>query len=321
MSKKSVLIVSTGGTVRSRYDPVCRRVIPDKGRFDLLDQLHVEGFELQFHEFMNVPSAHLNPQAALLLSELLEQSAAAYDGIVVLQGTDTLEEFAYLVHLITRTDKPIVFTGAMKGRGDSYDDGVSNIRAAIMTAAAEESADRGMLVVFNEKIFLPQEVYKADTTNVDAFQSPVGPVGEVTNGRVRYFRPPNRPELFEKSIETNVEMFKTVLGGSSRYLNLAIEQGVRGIVLEAFGAGNIPPDWADAAAYAISRSIPVVVASRSVSGSVSPLYEYHGGGKSLHEIGAIFARCLSAPKARIKLMVMLGQRHRFNSEELIAQFS
>jgi L-asparaginase len=321
MPNKSVLIVSMGGTVRSRYDPVQRRVVPDQGKFDLLDQLQIEGIELHYHEFMNVPSSHLDPQAALSLSEWLEKSAASFNGIVVLQGTDTLEEFAYLVHLITRVDKPIVFTGAMKGRGDSYEDGLGNIRAAVLTAVAEDSVGRGMLVVFNEKIFLPQEVYKADTTNVDAFQSPVGPVGIITHDRVCYFRPPQRQDCFEKSIESNVEMFKTVLGGSARYLRQAIEQGARGIVLEAFGAGNIPPDWAEAVALATSRSIPVVIASRSVTGSAMPLYDYPGGGKSLHEIGAIFSRRLSAPKARIKLMVVLGQRSRLNSEDLMAQFS
>lgn len=320
MSKRTVLIITTGGTIQSRYNPGLKRVTPGVSVFDLLECLDIEGFEIHVREFMNVPGPHLSPEAALPLSELLELSAASYDGIVVLQGTDTLEEFAYLVSLITRVTKPVVFTGAMKGLGDYYSDAPGNIHCAVSVAGSEQSQGRGLLVVFNEKIYLPREVCKSDTSNMDSFRSALGPVGEVAYGQVYYFRPAGEQAFYEKKIETGVDLFKAVIGGSSRYLDQAIESGVRGIVLEAFGAGNIPPAWAVAVERAIARKIPVVISSRSATGSVSPVYDYLGGGKNLKEMGAIFTRQLSAAKARIKLMVLLGQQPQYTFEELKTKF-
>ena len=165
------------------------------------------------------------------------------------------------------------------------------------------------MVCLNDEIHAAREVTKTYTSNVATFDSPGhGPLGIVDEDSVIFFRRPLLRSTFETNgIEERVALIKTFSGDDGRLLKQLPELGYRGLVLEAFGRGNVPPDVYKAVTYLIKeKSMPVIITSRCFKGRVLGVYGYEGGGKSLADAGAIFAQELSSQKARIKLMVLMG---------------
>jgi L-asparaginase len=107
-------------------------------------------------------------------------------------------------------------------------------------------------------------------------------------------------------LEARVDLVTACVGADARLLRHALRDGARGLVLEALGRGNVPPAMLPAVREATASGVPVVVSSRCGHGRTGPTYGYEGGGLTLKEAGAIFSGDLAAPKARIKLMVLLG---------------
>jgi L-asparaginase len=320
---KKILVMTTGGTILSVYDPERKSITPGLNGHDLVEPIvrNLPGVKLDVQDFVQKPGPHLTPQIALDIAEQLERMKNQYDGIVVIQGTDTVEEFAYMVSLITSSEKPIVFTGAMKSSNEYYADGLGNITASIQVACSPESWGRGVMVVFNENIFSPQDIVKMHTSSIDSFQAPdTGPVGRVVHGGVCFYHEKKQPIILKKTIEPNVELLKVSIGSHPFLLDACIDEGIRGIVIEGLGAGNVPPEWVQSIENAINKKISVIVTSRCLQGSVNPMYDYVGGGISLERLGVIFAGHLSGPKAKIKLMLLLGQSPTLTAEELAAAF-
>jgi L-asparaginase len=322
--KKKVLILATGGTILSVYDSQLNRIVPGLKAEQLVSHISktFSKVELHIEEFDQKPGPHLTPNIAMEMARKLEQLQEHYDGIVVIQGTDTIEEFPYLVSLITSTQKTVVFTGSMKSQNEYYSDSLGNLVSAIQVACSEKSWGRGVLVVFNDNIFVPKDVIKLHTRNIDSFQAPgTGSIGFIVDGEVRFYYEKARQVPLHKGLEQDVELLKVALGSNPALLDRCIEEGTKGVVIEGFGAGNVPPQWEQSIQKAITKGIPVVLTSRCPQGSTSPLYDYMGGGKSLERLGVIFARYLSGPKARIKLMVLLGQCPQLDMEEIRNTFN
>jgi L-asparaginase len=108
------------------------------------------------------------------------------------------------------------------------------------------------------------------------------------------------------SIEPNVALIAAYTGMTGDSIDHLLERGVRGVVVEAFGAGNVPPALVPAIEKAVSDGVPVVIASRCLEGGVWPIYGYPGGAVDLEEKGAVLAGRLSGPKARLLLMAALS---------------
>lgn len=108
------------------------------------------------------------------------------------------------------------------------------------------------------------------------------------------------------SIENSVEIVKAYSGVSSQILNLLVDHGVKGIVIEALGRGNVPPTMVPGIENAIKHNIPILITSRCPKGRVLDSYGYEGGGHHLKALGAIFTQNLNSQKARIRLMLALG---------------
>ena len=109
-----------------------------------------------------------------------------------------------------------------------------------------------------------------------------------------------------KSVEKDVAIIKCSAGSDSRFIDFSIEQGYKGIIIEALGRGNVPPAMVEGIKRAIDKNIPVIVVSRCFEGRVFESYGYEGGGKELKEMGCIFGDVLASQKARIKLIVALN---------------
>lgn len=320
---KKVVVITTGGTIAMKRSPMVGGAVPMLKGEDFMAQLPHADIQLGFEEFSNLPSSHLMPVQALDLSQRVDSVLMMPDvnGVVVTHGTDTLEESAYLLDLTINSPKPIVFTGAMRTATTVGYDGMLNLAAAIRVAASNEARGLGVLVVFNESIFSAAEVQKVHSQSAMAFDAPgSGPLGRVDGERVWLrHRPTQRLFIPCSRLEEMVDLIKIGQGADDRQLRHAIEDGVAGIVIEAFGSGRVPPWWLPAIREAISQRTVVTIATRCGAGSLSDEYGYVGAYHDLQRLGVLFAHNLSGVKARIKLMVALGAARK--PEELRGWFS
>lgn len=313
MNKKTILIIFTGGTISMAKHKETSKAIISDNHSELLQNIasELKNIELLSHQFSLKPSPSITPNDMLELAKLTKSylNDPKIDGIVITHGTDTLEESAYFLDLYLETSKPVVFTGSMRNYSELGFDGLSNLVSSILVAAHPESKQMGVLVVMNDEINAAAEVTKTHTLSLDTFKSfEFGPIGIVEQDNVLYYRQTHYPHLHiaPDTIQNHVEIIKVYSGASSVLLNLLIDHGLKGLVLEALGRGNVPPQMLDGIKRAISLNIPVLITSRCPKGRVLDSYGYEGGGHHLKQLGVIFTENLSSHKARIRLMLALG---------------
>lgn len=306
---KKILILHTGGTISMSEDatgkikpnaqnPLAERPLDSQGQIQLVTE-----------EIFNLPSPHITPAHMLRLSQRLRQAAAeGFDGAVVTHGTDTLEETALFLDLTLTSTMPVVVTGAMRSSNEIGSDGLYNFRTAIMVASANASVGKGVVVVMNDEIHSARYVTKTHTTNVATFRTPTfGPIGIVSEGHVNYMQTINpQPHLPIEKVITEVYLIKAYAGMTGTLFQALNQPTTRGIVIEALGAGNLPPQTLAALQALVHQNIPLVLVSRCFNGIAEPVYDYQGGGVNLAQMGIIFCRGLNGPKARIKLLVGLS---------------
>ena len=318
-----IIVITTGGTIATRRGPNLAGAIPALKGEDVLAMLPRGGADLTFEEFSNLPSSHLTPVNALDLSRRVAAALERpeVDGVVITHGTDTLEETAYLLDLTLRTSKPVVITGAMRAATSLGYDGLANLAAAVRVASTPSASDLGVVLVFDEEIHAAAEAQKLHAQSRAAFTSPgTGPLGRVEGERVWIARQPvGRQQIACQRLEELVDLIRLTQGADVRMLRHSLEDGVAGVVIEAFGGGRVPPWWLPHLSEAIQRRTAVVIASRCGVGGLGDEYGYVGAYHDLRRLGVLFAHNLSGPKARIKLMVALGAARGLN--ELRAFFA
>lgn len=315
---KKIIVITTGGTIAMKYDEEVKGLVPAVSGDDLIKAVPaLKGLaQIEVKEFANVPSGYMTPQMMFDLAKKIDAYAKdeAVTGFVVTHGTDTLEETAYMIDMAASTQKPICVTGAMRGASETSPDGPGNILAAVQTAVAEDAYGQGVLVVLNDEIHTAAEVTKTHSTSVKTFDSPFwGPIGRVYFDRVVIKRHPlNLKKIKSDRIVDDVHLLKAVAGMDAYLLDCLIQKKVKGIVVEAFGCGNVSPLIKRGIEEARAQGIPVVLATRVHGGSVVPAYSYEGSANSMKGAGLILANELSGPKARLKLMVLLGMTNDIN---------
>lgn len=243
----------------------------------------------------------------------LEWARGAVDdgavGVVVTHGTDTLEETAFLLDLWWDRPAPLVVTGAMRSPEESGADGPANLLAAVLTAIAEASRDRGVLVVMNDEVFAASAVTKTRSFGVDAFTSPVGVLGRVCELQVEYALDLARPRPEPLPVPTGaawVPIVPTPLGEDERTLDAVMGAGPDGIVLEGVGAGHVPESTVPAVVRAVER-VPVVMASRTRRGRTGrTTYGYPGAEIDLIQRGVLMSGHLNATQSRLLLWALLA---------------
>lgn len=313
--RQGVAVFFTGGTIGMEPNPrgdgepgsAFERLLTTVGP----DQ---HGVELMPIRWSDLPSPHMTPER---MFELAQDVAGALRkpniaGAVVLHGTDVLVEAAFMADLVVDVDKPVVYTGAMRYFGELGYDGIRNLISGVQACLTPLPAGMGVVVLMTDRFFAAREVVKIHSVNTDSFTSPEsGPVACVAGERVVVSRlGATRQRLLPeppKRIETNVELVSCYVGMTERVLEDVLAREPQGIVLEGFGAGNVPPEIVPSLEKAVARGIPVVLATRCVEGGVWPIYAYRGGGASLRRMGVILAGRLAGPVARILLMAALGQ--------------
>jgi L-asparaginase len=310
---QNVYVVGTGGTISSRYDPEKGGHVstaPIEAIAELIDQ-NRQLPPIKFENFSTEPSYEMRlgfiEGLIRRLNDLVESDDLS--GIVVTQGTDTLEETSFLADLLIESDKPIIFTGAQLAHDHPQTDGPRNLLDAVRAAASPRARGMGVMVAFNGQLHAARDVQKLHTSALETFQSPeTGPLGFVDDDEIIFYRRPLlRRRLHPVRLDKRVELIRSTLGMDGRIIELLLQSGIDGLVVEAFGRGNTTAEVGNVISKAASSGIPVVISSRCIAGRVRPIYRgTGGGGADLAASGAIFAGNLRGPKARLLLIAALA---------------
>ncbi|MFI0372441.1 asparaginase [Actinomadura sp. 1N219] len=270
--------------------------------------------EIGFDAVRPVPGAELRlgdvTAVAARAGELLEGGRDGADGVVVTQGTDTLEETAFALDLLCGSDRPVVVTGAMRNPDMPGADGAANLLAAVRVAASGAAAGAGTVVVMNDEIHAARFVRKGHTSRPSAFGGAgIGPIGWVAEDRVRIpLRPARRVRVAPPpgAEPPPVALVTAALGDDGRVLSRLPGLGYAGAVVAAFGAGHLPHRMADEAAR-LAESLPVVLASRTGAGEgFRDTYAFPGSESDLLGRGLICGGALDPYKARVLLSLALA---------------
>lgn len=314
---KRVALVSTGGTIASRRSQSENDgVRVALSAVDLLaDAQGALGVDIEpVLDVARVNSWNVDPElmwdVGRLAAKLLERSDI--NGVVVTHGTDTIEETAFLVDLLNDTDKPVVFTAAMRSADSLSADGPHNLYGALRAAACRDLRGIGAVVCMDDELHAARWVRKSHTYRTAAFSSPSGRVGTVDpDGVVRRICGPlprwtlPRP-LSDDVCLASVPVIQAYAGMPAVALEAMVRAtAARGVVIEGFGLGHTPASLVPVMSDLMAEGVLVVVATRVAAGGTWPVYGGAGGGRDLADMGVLTAGELSAGKARLLLMSCL----------------
>jgi L-asparaginase len=307
-----VHVIFTGGTISMQRDERAGGNIPTHGGETLVG--FAPGIRdvapIVVDDWGRYPACHMD-QAKLweLRDHVRDVALGRPRGIVITHGTDTIEETAYLLSRTLAPDVAVVITGAMRTSSDAAWDGPRNLTDAVRVAAAPESRGLGTLVAFGGKIFSGHEAVKTHATRLGAFSAPHGhEVGAVSEQGVRLASPiPRnlRPPLDPGGLGARVALIPVITGDQGELLDMA-RSSSDGLVLMAYGSGNLPPGMVPAIRRWLDDGKPVVLASRCAEGEVTPVYAFAGGGATLVKLGVIPAGARTASQARMELVICLS---------------
>jgi L-asparaginase len=258
--------------------------------------------------FRRTPGAHLTLEdVGALARAIAALPSHAVDGVVVTQGTDTLEETAFLLDLLLSDDRPVVITGAMRNPTLPGADGPANLLAATQVAGSRAARGLGVLVVANGTVHSARFVRKAHTQSPAAFVSTPGPLGWISEGSPRIVAHPLPAVRLDVSVHgpQRVALITAALDDDGGLVRAALDGGWAGIVIEALGGGHVPPAWIGHLDATVAR-MPVVLSSRTGAGEVlRDTYAFAGSEQDLLSRGLISGGWLDGPKARILLTLLL----------------
>lgn len=304
---KKILVLHTGGTISMQADASGAVVTSSDNPMNHVSN-PLEGIQVHALDFLNLPSPHIKPKHMLALYQKIKEEANNYDGVVITHGTDTLEETAYFLDTMEIPHMPIVLTGAMRSSNELGSDGVYNYLSALRVASDDRAADKGVLVVMNDEIHAAKYVTKTHTTNVGTFQTPThGPLGLIMKQEILYFKTAEPRVRFDLNhIQGLVPIISAYAGMTDELIDMLDLEQLDGLIIQAFGAGNIPKETAQKLESLLQKGIPVALVSRCFNGIAEPVYAYQGGGVQLQKAGVFFVKELNAQKARLKLLIALN---------------
>lgn len=312
MTRPRLLVLSLGGTI-TMTPAAGGGIAPTLGAAELVAAVPGLGdvAEIEARSPFRVGSSSLTIANILAVAtEIRAAFAGGADGAVIVQGTDTIEETAFILDLVVRDTRPVVVVGAMRGPQTPGADGPANLLAAALVAASPQARGLGTLVVLNDEIHAARFVRKAHTSLTSAFVSDnAGPLGLIAEGQPRLLArvaPIELPSLDGAGDELPpVALIKIAMGEDGRLIRAVPGLGHAGLVIEGAGAGHVPAAVADIVGEVASQ-MPVVLASRTLAGpAFERTYGYPGSEIDLIGRGALSGGFLTGLKARLLLTLAL----------------
>lgn len=312
MGHPTVLLLALGGTIAMQAGQ-SQGVVPTltaEALIAAVPQL-ADVASVDACSFRQLPGAHLTFDDIETLAQRIELAAArGVRGVVVTQGTDTIEETAFALDCLLHLDMPVVVTGAMRNPAMAGADGPANVLAAMQVAVSDAARSLGCLVTMNDEVHAARFVRKTHTSSTAAFASPgSGPLGWVTEGRVRIatrvLRLPALPAVGSPRA-AKVALLTVALGDDETVARaLRICGGIDGLVVQGTGGGHVSPPVAQELQIA-AQEMPVVLASRVLGGEVlAQTYGFAGSEIDLLQRGLIRSGWLDGLKARVLLTLLL----------------
>lgn len=313
-SAPRVVVFGLGGTIAmtsSNGDGVSP-TLSARPLVDAVPGLAETGIEIEVVDFRRRPGASLTftdvTELSVATTRVLDAGAT---GVVITQGTDTIEETAYLLDLLHRRPEPLVVTGAMRNPTLAGADGPANLLAAIQTAASPAAREQGCLVVLADEIHAARWVTKTHSTSGATFRSlDTGPLGYLLEDTARLLtRIPYRLTVPAPTPAEHVSVgLHTVTFDDDGTILDAIGSHIDGLVVAGFGVGHVPETLVAGLADLAGR-IPVVLASRAPAGpTLTRTYGFPGSEQDLLTRGLIPAGWLHPYKARVLLRTLLSAR-------------
>lgn len=315
--KPKVKILATGGTIAGAQTSTSEAGYKS-GSFSVNDLIKAVPTmtnlaELSGEQVANIGSQTMNHEVWLKLAKRVNEVLAGdTDGVVITHGTDTMEETAYFLSLVVKSDKPVVLVGSMRPATAISADGPANLYNAVALAANPRAADKGPLVVLDDTIHYGREATKTDTTHMGTFKSPNRGIAGVMNvGKAFFYDPLTTKHTTHSQFSVDnltadklpdVEIAYSYANFTGDTINDMVKRGAKGIVLAGVGDGNTT-DAALAALKAAAQSGVIVVrCSRVLKGIVDRNVEIKDD-----EFGFVAGMELNPQKARILLMLGLTQ--------------
>ena len=311
---KNVRLLATGGTIADsgqgssaaykagvvRIEDILRTV---PGLSDIAN--------VSAEQVANVGSYDMDEALWLRLSSRVQAAVSdpAVSGVIITHGTDTLEETAYFLSLVTPSRKPVVIVGSMRPGSAVGADGPQNLLDAARVATADGARHRGVVVVMNDTIFDPASITKVDIRRVNAFASPSrGPIGQVLTDNPTFFldAQPHEPAFITNSASLPRVAIAYAYVGIRADDILAAAHGASGLIIAGEGAGSFSASARKAVRELTSRGFPIVRVARQGIGDVW-INPPTMGDISDASLGTVAGRELTPAKARILLMLALQQ--------------
>jgi L-asparaginase len=313
--KPKVMILATGGTIAGAQTSTAE-VGYKSGSFSIDDLVKAvpkmgDLATITGEQIANIGSQTMNHEVWLKLANRCNEVLKGdTDGVVITHGTDTLEETAYFLSLVVKSDKPVVLVGSMRPATAIGADGPANLYNAVALAGNKEARGRGALIVINDEIHYGRESQKMNATQLDTFKSPNrGRAGVINVGRAQFFykHPTKHTTESEFSIEgvaakdlPRVEIVYSHADYGREMIDFLVGKGVKGIVLAGVGDGNSTDTAIAGLSDAVKKGVVVVRSSRTGSGIVVRNVEIDDD-----KMGFMAAMELNPQKARILLMLGL----------------
>ena len=306
---KKILLISTGGTISSV--PSSAGLVPSDTNALLKNSLEDNESTIESKTIMVLDSSNIQPEEWKIIASEIFDAINNYDGIIVTHGTDSMAYTASMIsYMVQRPSKPIVFTGSQLPLNHLLTDAIDNLKTAMAMAKSEVP---GVFLAFDRKIIFGSRAVKVRTSSFSAFESinikPVCQVSasglKINKDMVNYHK--DAP-LLNTNIDTNVFLLKLTPTTTPEIIPMLINSGIKGIVIEAYGAGGISfirRDFVTQIKNAINKNIPIVVTSQCLyERSNFNIYEV---GTKVIKSGAIEAFDMTTEAVVTKLMYALGQ--------------
>lgn len=328
--KPNVVILATGGTIAgaaatgtqagytSGAVTIDAMIAAVPG---IKDMANIKGEQVS-----NVGSQDMSFDIMLKLAKRINEliNKEDVDGIVVTHGTDTMEETAFFLNLVVKSDKPVVMVGSMRPSTAVSADGPLNLYNAVGVAIDPNARGRGVLVVMNDWIHAAHSLTKTSTTAIQTFMSPLrGVVGVATYGKNDFYNTPEWKHTTKSEFNVDgvtklprVDIVFACADMPPDLIDASVANGAKGIVIAGVGNGNMNKASLDAAANAVKKGVIVVRSSRVATGSVGRNVEVNDD-----ESGFIASDELNPQKSRILLsLALLKQRSKADIQNLFTSY-